>query len=76
MGLQPDWQPDPDPGPPEMANLSINPDLARATLGWRQRLDGDATTQWSADWYGAYRSQQDMAAVTDAQIARYEELPA
>ena len=76
MGLQPDWQPDPDPGPPEMANLSINPDLARATLGWRQKLDADATTQWTADWYGAYRSQPDMAAVTDAQIARYEELPA
>ena len=76
IGLRPDWQPDPDPGPPEMANLSINPDLAASALGWRQRLDADATTQWIADWYGAYRSQRDMAAVTDAQIARYEMLPA
>ena len=76
MGLPSGWQLDPEPGPPEMVKLSINPGLAMETLGWRQKLDGAATTAWIAEWYGAYRSQRDMAALTDAQIARYEELPA
>lgn len=76
IGRAPEWVADPDPGPAEMAKLSINPDLAAATLGWRQKLDAKAATHWIAEWYGAYRSQSDMAEVTDAQIARYEELPA
>ena len=76
MGLPTGWQQDPEPGPPEMAKLSINPGLAMETLGWRQKLDAAATTAWIAEWYGAYRSQRDVAALTDAQIARYEELPA
>lgn len=76
MGLPTGWRPDPEPGPPEMAKLSINPGLAMETLGWRQKLDAAVTTAWIAEWYGAYRSQRDMAALTDDQIARYEELPA
>ena len=62
--------------PPEMAKLSIDPALAQRELGWQQRLDAAATTALIAEWYGAWRGQGDMAALTDSQIARYEELQA
>lgn len=76
MGLPAGWVQDPEPGPPEMLKLSIDPALAMQVLGWRQRLDAAATMDWIAEWYGGWRSQRDMADLTDRQIARYEELQA
>jgi CDP-glucose 4,6-dehydratase len=61
-------------GPHEMAKLSINPGLAASLLPWRPRLSSDAMLRLTADWYAAQAAGQDMTAVTDAQIAHYQDL--
>jgi CDP-glucose 4,6-dehydratase len=62
------------PGPHEMARLSIDPSLAGIVLPWRPRLSSDAMLQLTADWYAAQAAGQDIAALTDAQIAHYQDL--
>jgi len=76
MGMVGDWRADDAPKPHEMARLAIDARAARDKLGWRPKLDAEATIGWTADWYGAFLRGEDMAARTDAQIARYQELPA
>lgn len=75
MGLAPEWQRDRAAAPHEMAHLAIDAGAARRLLGWHPRLDAEATVDWTAGWYGAFLKGEDMAAVTDAQITRYEALP-
>jgi len=65
---------DPVTGPHEMTRLSIDPGLACSTLPWRPRLSSDAMLQLTADWYAAQAAGQDIAALTDAQIAQYQDL--
>ncbi len=61
-------------GPHEMARLSIDPSRAGAVLGWQPRLTSDAMMRLTADWYADALAGRDMAAVTDAQIAQYQDL--
>ncbi len=65
---------DDDLGPHEMAQLSIDAGLAGSALTWRPRLDSDAMLRLTADWYAAQAAGQDIAALTDAQIAQYQDL--
>jgi CDP-glucose 4,6-dehydratase len=55
------WQSVPDP-PPEAQRLALDPARARAILGWQPRHDRAAMIAATADWYGAWRRGEDMAA--------------
>lgn len=61
-------------GPHEMATLRIDPELAGTVLPWYPRLNSEAMLQLTADWYAAQAAGQDTAALTDAQIAQYQDL--
>ena len=61
-------------GPHEMAKLSIDPTRAGQVLNWHPRLDAAQMLHLTADWYAAHLAGADMAAVTDAQIALYQDL--
>lgn len=73
MGRPPAFARDASPGPHEMTLLGIDPTLAGRVLGWHPRLSPDRTIGLTAAWYAAWLNGQDMAAITDQQIARYEE---
>jgi CDP-glucose 4,6-dehydratase len=64
-----------DAGPHEMAKLSIDPELAARELSWKPRLSPETMLRFTADWYAAHAAGQDVAALTDNQIAQYQELP-
>lgn len=65
------WQHRPVPGSIEMKALAVDAALARATLGWRDRLAGESLIDWTAAWYRAVREGGDARAVTLDQIAAY-----
>jgi CDP-glucose 4,6-dehydratase len=76
-GGRPGWRPDPGEHPHEAARLALDATRARALLGWRPLLSFDEAVRWTADWYRAYWSGDDIGAVTRAQIAAFcERLPA
>lgn len=75
LGMDPCWRHEPVPGSVEAKALALDTDLARRTLGWRDRLPGDEALAWTAGWYAAWREGADMAAHSRDQIARYEALP-
>ncbi len=62
------WEPAAGGLPPEKRTLALDSTLARATLGWRPRLDAVAALQWTADWYRAHGAGEDMRAYSLAQI--------
>ena len=68
------WVHVPESGSVEAKLLSIDASRARALLGWEDRLAGDLSINWTADWYQAWRNGEDMAAFTRAQIHAFEEL--
>lgn len=51
LGVERAWQLDKGDHPPEMLSLSLDPALARETIGWRPRLSGQETIEWTARWY-------------------------
>jgi CDP-glucose 4,6-dehydratase len=74
MGRPPIYQLDASDGPHEMATLSIDPSLAAKVLPWMPKLDAGAMMRLTADWYAAQALGKDMGALTDAQIAQYQDL--
>lgn len=74
MGRPAAFQLDQNDGPHEMPKLSIDPARAMDVLGWRPRLDASSMLRLTAEWYAAEAAGQDMAAMTDAQIAQYQDL--
>jgi CDP-glucose 4,6-dehydratase len=74
LGLDTVWERDTGEHPPEMNVLSLNPDLARDSLGWSTRLPLDSTLQWTADWYAAHQSGRRGMDLCLEQIHRYESL--
>jgi len=58
----------------EASYLKLDSSLAHERLGWRPRIDLSTALAWIAEWYGAYRSGGDVAALTREQIARFEAL--
>jgi CDP-glucose 4,6-dehydratase len=57
--------------PHEAHLLTLDCAKARARLGWRPRLDFDATIGLTAAWYSAWARGEAMAPVTRAQIAAF-----
>ncbi len=64
---------DPGPHPHEHHLLRLDPSKARDELGWSAKLPLPETLDWIVEWYRAYRDEGDMKAVTEAQIARYQQ---
>src|SRR5258708_7253986 len=71
---KPGWVRDPSPQPPEAQALTLSSRLAADTLGWHPRLDIHESLSWTADWYLAHSAGENMAAYSEAQLARYREL--
>jgi CDP-glucose 4,6-dehydratase len=71
---KPGWVRDPAPQPPEAQALTLSSALAGRALGWHPRLDVRESLSWTADWYLAHSSGENMLAFSQAQIAQYREL--
>jgi len=71
----PRWQPAGDPSYREAAVLRLSAAKARASLGWRPRLDFETAVAWTAEWHAAHRHGDDMRKFSLAQLDRYESLP-
>jgi CDP-glucose 4,6-dehydratase len=74
FGGKPGWQRDPSQHPSEAPMLTLSSALAERALGWRPRLEIGEALGWTADWYRAYAAKENMANLSNAQIARYESL--
>jgi len=71
---RPGWVRDPSPQPPEAQALTLSSELAGHALGWHPRLGIRESLSWTADWYLAHSAGENMAAFSEAQVARYREL--
>jgi CDP-glucose 4,6-dehydratase len=72
---KPGWRLDPGVHPPEARALTLSSALAERSLGWRPRLDREATLSWTAEWYRAFAAGEDMSAFSMGQLAEYQALP-
>lgn len=54
--------------PHEAGLLTLDCSKARARLGWRSRLDFQATIAWTAEWYSAWARGEDVKNLSRAQI--------
>lgn len=59
---------------PEKETLTINPDLAKETLGWKTHLDMKETLEWTAKWYQSWLEGKSMKLFSLEQITLFEEL--
>ena len=71
---KPGWVRDPTPQPVEAHSLTLSSQLAEHALGWHPRLDLRESLSWTADWYLAHSSGENMAAYSETQLRRYGEL--
>lgn len=62
------------PQPHEAAVLKVDASKARAQLGWNSRLRLDEAIAWTVEWYRAQHDGKVAAALTAAQIERFEAL--
>jgi CDP-glucose 4,6-dehydratase len=60
-------------GPHEARLLALDCAKAKTALGWRPRFDFADCIKLTADWYSAWHRGHDMAEVTRAQIALFEQ---
>lgn len=74
LGVERAWQLDEGDHPPEMTSLSLDPTLARATIGWQPRLSGQETIEWTARWYAAHNRGASARELCLEQIRDYEAL--
>lgn len=58
---------------PEKTTLSIDPDLARRTIGWTSRLSMAETLEWTAEWYRGFNAGDDAKTLVERQIDRFLE---
>lgn len=75
------WERDAEPGPHEAHLLRLDASRARARLGWAPRLRLAEALDWVVEWHRAWHRSGggdggDVRATTEAQIERYEALPA
>jgi CDP-glucose 4,6-dehydratase len=73
---RPGWRRDADTHPKEAGALMLSSALAHGALGWRPRLTVGEALAWTADWYRTHAAGEDMTKYSEAQIARYQSLPA
>lgn len=58
----------------ETESLQIDASLAQQVLGWKSKLRLEDALSWTADWYQAYRKNENLQHITLKQIERYEDL--
>lgn len=70
-----EWSVDADGDHPhEDTYLHLDCSKARAQLGWTPQLKLDGALEWIVEWYQRYyQDGHDMRALTEAQVARFEE---
>jgi len=73
---RPGWRRDGGVNPKEAGALTLSSSLAHGSLHWYPRLDMKETLAWTADWYKAHAAGEDMVKYSEAQILRYQSLPA
>jgi CDP-glucose 4,6-dehydratase len=71
FGGKPGWQHDAAEHPAEAQALTLSSTLARRSLGWRATLEVDTALAWTADWYRAHMTGEDMLTFSRAQLERY-----
>jgi CDP-glucose 4,6-dehydratase len=71
LGVRRGWRVVKDDEAPEMATLALDSTLARESLGWGDRLVGEAAIRATADWYLAFNRGDDMTKVTARSIEDY-----
>jgi len=74
FGGKPGWALDASEHPLEARALTLSSALAERALGWRPCLEIAETLAWTADWYRAFASEENMVSYSQTQIARYETL--
>ncbi len=74
MGSDQPWKADERAHPPERKLLSLDPSLARASIGWVPRLPYGEAIGWTADWYARHLGGEEARALCLDQIGRYEAL--
>ena len=74
LGSTTGWSHDRAPQPPEKRRLALDAGAAKRALGWRPKLALAEGLAWTAEWYRALAEGGDAAAITRAQIERYEAL--
>lgn len=73
---RPGWRRASGAHPTEAGALTLSSGLAENSLGWRPRLALAESLAWTADWYRAHAAGENMTKYSEAQIARYQSLPA
>lgn len=68
------WELDLASHPHESRYLKLDCSKARSLLGWAPRLRLSTTLEWIVEWYRGYQQKQDMRALTEAQITRFENM--
>jgi CDP-glucose 4,6-dehydratase len=68
------WALDGATHPHEDHFLRLDCTKAKALLGWRPALELESALDWIVEWYRAFLRGDDVRALTEAQIERYESL--
>lgn len=66
------WRVDGEPHPHEAHYLKLDCSKAKSLLGWTPRLTLPLALRLTAEWYRAYRDNEDMRQHTFSDITRYE----
>ena len=74
LGLANAWERDTGEHPREMRALSLDPGLARESIGWNTRLTLDSALEWTADWYANFSAGRRPLDLCTEQIERFEAL--
>ena len=70
------WEADSAEHPHEDNYLKLDCSKAKSLLGWSPKLDLAATLEWIVEWYQGFERNEDMRALTEQQIVRFENLEA
>ena len=70
------WESDSAEHPHEDNYLKLDCSKAKGLLGWAPKLDLAATLEWIVEWYQGFERNEDMRALTEQQIVRFENLEA
>jgi CDP-glucose 4,6-dehydratase len=72
-GKEAHWELDLARHPHESRYLKLDCSKARALLGWQPKLDLRTALEWVVEWYRAFQQAENMRALTEKQIARFEQ---